>query len=75
MAKLPRVSTRQCIKALEKAGFYQTRHSGGNHIFMRRDNPLTQIAIPANRNSLAIGTLHRIIGEAGLTNEEFRKLL
>ena len=75
MAKLPSVSTRRCVQALEKVGFYQTRHSGGNHIYVRRDNPLTQIAIPANRNSLAKGTLRRIIRDAGMTVDEFVKLL
>jgi predicted RNA binding protein YcfA (HicA-like mRNA interferase family) len=38
MPKLPVVSARECIRALEKAGFY-TQRQKGSHITLRRDNP------------------------------------
>jgi predicted RNA binding protein YcfA (HicA-like mRNA interferase family) len=38
MSKLPVISGRECIKALEMAGFYVKRQEG-SHIVMRRDDP------------------------------------
>ena len=38
MSKLPRISSRECVKALERAGFYFKRQQG-SHIILRRDDP------------------------------------
>jgi len=46
MSKLPRISGRECVKALAKAGFYLKRREG-SHIILRRDDPFAQIVIPA----------------------------
>jgi predicted RNA binding protein YcfA (HicA-like mRNA interferase family) len=45
MSKLPSISGKECIKALEKIGFYQKRRES-SHIIMRRDEPFAQIVIP-----------------------------
>lgn len=73
MSKLPRISGRECVKALLKVGFYQ-KHQVGSHIVMRRDNPFAQTVVPDHRE-LDRGTLRAIIRQAGLTVEEFNKLL
>jgi len=73
MSKLPVISGRECIKALEKAGFYFKRQEG-SHIVMRRDDPFAQVVIP-NHNELDRGTLRAIIRQAGLSANEFLKLL
>jgi predicted RNA binding protein YcfA (HicA-like mRNA interferase family) len=73
MAKLPVVSSRECIRALAKLGFYFVRQRG-SHIFLRRDNPFTQLVVPES-DSLPKGTLRAIIRQAGLTVEEFVRLL
>lgn len=73
MSKLPVISGRECIKALEKAGFYFKRQEG-SHIVMRRDDPFAQVVIP-NHNELDRGTLRAIIRQAGLSSNEFSKLL
>jgi predicted RNA binding protein YcfA (HicA-like mRNA interferase family) len=69
MTKLPRISGRDCIKALEKIGFYFKRREG-SHIIMRRDKPFAQIVVP-NHNELDKGTLRSIIRQAGVSVEEF----
>ncbi len=74
MAKLPQISGKQCVKALEKAGFYFVRRSGGNHIYLRRDDPFAQVAVPDHR-VLGPGILRAIIRDAGMTVEEFIALL
>jgi predicted RNA binding protein YcfA (HicA-like mRNA interferase family) len=73
MAKLPRISSRQCIRALAKAGFYFVRQKG-SHITLRRDSPFAQVIIPENKE-MPSGTLRRIIRDAGLTVDEFVELV
>ena len=73
MIKLPRVSGRQCVSALEKAGFYRKRQHGSN-IVLRRDDPFAQLVVP-DHNELDRGTLRAIIRQANLTIEQLNKLL
>ena len=73
MTQLPRVSGRECIRALEKAGFYVTRQRG-SHVMLRRDTPSARVTVPDHRE-LDTGTLRAIIRQSGLTVEEFVALL
>lgn len=73
MSKLPVVSGKQCIKALEKIGFVIYRQRG-SHITMVRENPQCQVTIP-NHKTVAKGTLRAIIKQADLTVDEFIELL
>jgi predicted RNA binding protein YcfA (HicA-like mRNA interferase family) len=73
MSKLPPISGQACIKALSKAGFYVVRQKG-SHIYVRRDKPFTQLAVP-NHRELGKGMLRAIIRDAGLTVDEFLELL
>jgi predicted RNA binding protein YcfA (HicA-like mRNA interferase family) len=73
MTRLPVISARECVAALEKAGFYVTRQRG-SHINMRRDNPFARVVIP-NRKELKKGMLRAIIRQAGVTVDEFVDLL
>lgn len=73
MNKLPRISGRDCVAALSKAGFYRKRQQG-SHIILRRDDPFAQLVVPDHKE-LDRGTLRAIIRQAGLNVEEFNKLL
>lgn len=73
MAKLPSTSGRECIRALEKVGFYHKRQEG-SHVILRRDDPFAQISVPLHRE-LDRGTLRAIIRLAGLSVDEFVNLL
>jgi predicted RNA binding protein YcfA (HicA-like mRNA interferase family) len=73
MSKLPVVSGRECIKALETARFYFKRQDG-SHMVMRRDDPFAQVVVPDHRE-LDKGTLRAIIRQTGMSIEEFAKLL
>ena len=74
MSKLPVVSGRDAVKALRKFG-YRVDHQTGSHVILRRETPPhRRLTVPAHPE-LAKGTLRAIIREAGLTVEEFRKLL
>ena len=73
MSKLPRLSGRECIKALEKVGF-RIRRQEGSHIILRRMDPFAQVVVPDHKE-LDRGTLRAIIRQAGMSVEEFVKLL
>lgn len=73
MSKLPVVSGQDCVKALEKMGFYFKRQEG-SHIVLRRDDPFSQVVVP-NHRELDRGTLRAIIRQAGISVDEFTKLL
>jgi predicted RNA binding protein YcfA (HicA-like mRNA interferase family) len=73
MTKLPRISGRECVKALTKTGFYIKRQEGC-HIIMRRDDPFSQVVVP-NHDELDTGTLRVIIRQAGLSVQEFVDLV
>jgi len=73
MSILPIVSGRECVKALEKAGYYFKRREG-SHIILRRNDPFSQIVVP-DHQELDKGTLRSIIKQAGLGVDEFVRLL
>ena len=73
MSKLPSVSGRQCIRALEKAGFRIVRQEG-SHVVVRRDAQFAQLVVPDHRE-LDRGTLRAIIRQAGLSVDEFVALV
>lgn len=73
MNQLPRLSGRNCVKALTKIGFYQKRQHG-SHIILRRDNPFVQLVVPDHKE-LDRGTLRAILRQANLSVDEFNALL
>jgi predicted RNA binding protein YcfA (HicA-like mRNA interferase family) len=73
MSKLPRISGKQCIKALQKTGFDILRQKG-SHIVLRRQDPFSEVVVP-NHKELDKGTLRAIIRQAELSVDEFIELL
>jgi len=73
VSKLPRISGRECVRALEKAGFF-VRRQEGSHIVMRRSEPFAQVVVPDHKE-LDRGTLRAVIRQSGLTVEGFTTLL
>ena len=73
MSKLPRISGRECISALEKMGFYKKRQHG-SHVILRRDDPFAQVVVPDHKE-LDRGTLRAILRQANLDIDEFSRLL
>lgn len=71
--RLPSISGRDCVKALQEAGFYFKRQEG-SHIILRRDDPFIQVVVPDHKE-LDRGTLRAIIRQVGLGVDEFVKLL
>lgn len=73
MTSLPAISGQQCVKVLEKVGFYVKRQKG-SHIILRRNDPFGQITVP-NHKTLDRGTLRSIIRSADISVEQFINLL
>ena len=73
MSNLPRISGRECVKALNSVGFHLKRQEG-SHLILRRDHPFAQVVIPDHKE-LDRGTLRAIIRQAGLSVDEFARLL
>jgi len=73
MSRLPVVSGRKCVRALERAGFYFKRQTG-SHIILRCDDPFAQVVVPDHK-VLDRGTLRGIIRQAGLSVDEFVELV
>lgn len=70
MPRIPGINHLQAVRALEKAGFRIVRQ--GKHIIM--SNGTRQVTVPRN-NPIKAFTMGGIVQDAGLTVEEFRKLL
>lgn len=70
MPKIPGINHLEAVRALEKAGFSIVRQ--GKHIVM--SNGIRIVTIPRHNPVNAI-TMGGIVREAGLTVEEFKKLV
>jgi predicted RNA binding protein YcfA (HicA-like mRNA interferase family) len=71
--KLPRISGDEAVKAFKKLGWELSRQRG-SHQIMTKSGSIYTLSIPA-KATLAPGLLRDLIGKAGLTVEEFTKLL
>ncbi len=75
MPKLKPVSGLKVIKALGKVGF-QVVGRKGSHVRLKRKTPnAVYIVIVPDHAEIKKGTLKSIMRQAGLTEEEFGKLL
>ncbi len=73
--KLPIVSGEDVIKALHKVGFRVVRQKGSHvRLEKRTDERIIKVTVPLHR-SLKKGTLRIILKQAGLSIEEFLKLI
>lgn len=75
MAKLPRLSGKEVIKALSKVGFVSARQKG-SHVIMLKETSQGKISlvVPIHKE-IDKGTLLEIIRQSKLTRDEFLKLL
>jgi predicted RNA binding protein YcfA (HicA-like mRNA interferase family) len=67
MPKLPHVSGREAVRALEKLGFVQLRQKG-SHLIMRRG--AVGCVIPMHRE-IKIGTLTGALRQADVSADQF----
>jgi predicted RNA binding protein YcfA (HicA-like mRNA interferase family) len=70
---LPNISGKECVKALQEKGWYVTRQKG-SHIMMKKDGERYTLAVPRH-TTLGKGLLSQLLADAGITVEDFRRLL
>ena len=75
--KLPIVSSEDIIRALIRAGFYYAPKRGkGSHLaFYKEEQKKKRLVIVPKRKEIPRGTLLAILEQAGLSREQFLKLL
>src|SRR5213075_2519721 len=69
----PPICRAEVRAALERVGFIFRRQKS-SHMILRRDNPYARVTIPDHKQ-VRIGTLRRIVADAGLSLEEFLRQL
>jgi predicted RNA binding protein YcfA (HicA-like mRNA interferase family) len=73
MSKLPIISGMEAIKAFSRAGWIPHRQVG-SHVVLRKEVSKVTLSVPKHKE-LKPGLLRHLIKAAGLTVEEFEKLL
>ena len=72
--KLPRVSGKEAVEALLRAGFTVHRIRG-SHYLLKHPETGRRVTIPYHRHELAPKTLRSILKQAGITVEKFAELV
>jgi predicted RNA binding protein YcfA (HicA-like mRNA interferase family) len=73
--RLPSLTAREVVRALEKAGFVLTRTSGSHARLVNAADPKRQVTVPMHAGDVKRGTLRAIVGQAGFSVSEFIALL
>ena len=75
MSSLPSITGKQAVKAFGKLGFRVDRVTGSHHI-MRKDGHPYLLSVPVHSaHPLKPGTLRSLIRAAGITPEQFARLV
>ncbi len=75
MAKLPRITGKEAVRTFEKAGFALARTSSSHHI-LKKPGHVGTLSIPVHGSEIVgTGLLRAQIAVAGLSVDEFVKLL
>jgi predicted RNA binding protein YcfA (HicA-like mRNA interferase family) len=74
--RLPVVSGKRTIKALQRAGYELRRTRGSHHVMLHPGPPQRIVSVPVHGNHpLPPGTLSAILDQTNLSVEEFMSLL
>ncbi|MEK7621987.1 MAG: type II toxin-antitoxin system HicA family toxin [Patescibacteria group bacterium] len=74
MSRIPNVTPRQMINALHRAGFHDERQIG-SHFYLFHSIKNRRTGIPMHPGDLDRSLMKKIIKQADLTEDEFRRLL
>lgn len=72
--RLPSVSPRKAVRALERCGWELDRVKGSHHVFRHPDHA-NRVVVPMHARDLAKGTLNQIVDASGVSRDEFLDLL
>ena len=74
MTRLPACKPADVGRALARAGFFLD-HTRGSHHYYRHPSRPGLITVPFHNRDIHRKTLHTILKQAGLSREEFLKLI
>ncbi len=74
MGRLPVVSGRDLVRALEQIGYVVDRQKGSHVVLRHARPPFRRLTVPDHKE-IAKGTLRAIVRQAGLTVDELIELL
>ena len=74
MNRLRQVRPKELIAALKRAGFAEAGQIGSHRILVDEKRNL-QTSVPVHPGDVARGLLKKILKQASLTEEDFKKLL
>jgi len=74
VSKLPSLKTKKVVRALEKAGFEIRRQTGSHITLKNKEGKITTVPMH-NTKDIKKGLLQAIIKQAGLSVDEFLKLV
>ena len=74
MSRLRRVTGRQTLKALQRAGFVVLRTKGSHHFLRHPDGRATVVPVHAGE-TLGPGLLNQILKDAEIGRDDFDRLL
>lgn len=73
--KAPRVTATETVRALHRDGWYDD-HQRGSHLYLLHPTKRNRVTVPMHKGKiLKPATLAGILDDAGLTVDEFRRLL
>jgi len=75
MTRLPVLSGNDLVKILSKAGFQFARQKGSHIILVKFAESKKRAVVVPNHKEIDRGTLSEIIRQAGLTKDEFLRLI
>jgi len=73
--RLPALTAREVIRALEHAGFLVSRMSGSHCRLIHATDPVRKLTVPVHGGDLKRGTLRGIVAQSGMTVAEFLKFV
>lgn len=73
MTRLPRVTSKEVIRRLKRAGFFVHVVAGGHYSFKSADGK-RRVTVPYHAKDLKPKTLKSILNQAGITADEFMEL-
>jgi predicted RNA binding protein YcfA (HicA-like mRNA interferase family) len=74
MPKLPRVTARETLRAIQKDGWQVVRTTGG-HTHLSHPTKPGIVTVAMHSGTIPPGTIRSIIRQAGLTIDQFADLL
>jgi predicted RNA binding protein YcfA (HicA-like mRNA interferase family) len=75
MSRLPQVTARQMLAALQRGGFVMKRVKGSHHYLVHMNDPTRRTTVAVHSGDLPPRDVQDILKQARLSRDEFLKLL